>query len=118
MLDLISGGNDLRVLPYVRQVASSNLKILITGATGAGKDRVARYIHEHSPRRHGPFVTVNCAGLTLGELFGEGSQLGYLRMAGGGTLFLSDICDLSLTLQSCLLYTIQHGENRAVGETV
>ncbi|MFP4476414.1 MAG: sigma-54 interaction domain-containing protein [Desulfatibacillaceae bacterium] len=102
-----------RVLPAVAQTGSS---VLITGETGTGKDLLAEGIHEASQRAHGPFIKVNCGALpeTLleSELFGHtkgaftgavSDKPGRLRMAHGGTLFLTEIGDLPLPLQVKLL---------------
>jgi PAS domain S-box-containing protein len=90
--------------------------ILLLGESGAGKDYIARYIHEHSPRRSGPYFTVNCAALppelAESELFGyepgaftsaTKRKRGLLELAEGGTLLLNEIGDLSLSLQAKLL---------------
>ena len=102
-----------RILPVVAQTDSS---VLITGETGTGKDLAAEAIHEASERKRGPFVKVNCGALpeTLleSELFGHqkgaftgavSDKPGRIRLAGGGTLFLTEIGDLPLSLQVKLL---------------
>src|SRR4051812_14785520 len=87
-----------------RRVAQSPAKVLITGESGVGKDVVGRFLHLHSSRSRGPFVAINCAGLseTLleSELFGHvrGSftgahrdKVGKLQLANGGTIFLDEV---------------------------
>ena len=116
-----------QVLDPLGRVASSDLPVLIEGATGTGKERVARFVHERSGRS-GPFHAINCAALppelAETELFGHrqgaftGAQqaaLGHLRAAEGGTLFLDEIEELSLPLQAKLLRVIQEGEVTPVG---
>ncbi|MFH1137747.1 MAG: sigma 54-interacting transcriptional regulator [Pseudomonadota bacterium] len=102
-----------RVLPVIAQTDSS---VLITGETGSGKDLVAEAIHESSGRNRGPFIKINCGALpeTLleSELFGHqkgaftgavGDKPGRIRLAQNGTLFLTEIGDLPLSLQVKLL---------------
>ncbi len=102
--------------------------ILITGETGSGKGVIARYIHDSSPEHKLPFVHVNCtalpASLIESELFGhekgaftdaKASREGLFEMADGGTIFLDEIGDLDLSLQSKLLSVIEHGIIRKVG---
>jgi len=110
------------------RAAQSPAKILITGETGVGKDLVARYIHSQSSRSAGPFVAVNCAGLTEtlleSELFGhvKGSFTGAFRdkrgkipLAHRGILFLDEVGEMSLRMQALLLRFLENGEIQAVG---
>ena len=119
-----------RMLSLVEQVADSSATILIQGESGAGKELVARTIHERSGRRAGPFVAVNCAALpeTLleSELFGYekgaftgavGRKEGRFELAGGGTLFLDEVADLSLVTQPKILRVLQEGEFERLGGT-
>ncbi|MBN2141521.1 MAG: sigma 54-interacting transcriptional regulator [Desulfovibrionaceae bacterium] len=105
-----------RVLDMIQSVAQTNSSVLITGETGTGKDLLAEAIHKASDRANGPFVKVNCGALpdTLleSELFGhlkgaftgaDRNKPGRFRMAHGGSLFLTEIGDLSLALQVKLL---------------
>jgi two-component system response regulator AtoC len=109
-------------------LAPSNLPVLITGESGVGKEKFAAYIHKRSLRADGPFITLDCCGLseTLfeSELFGHeaGSFTGAQRQKRGlfeaaddGTLFLDEIGEISPTLQAKLLRVIETGEYRRVG---
>jgi transcriptional regulator with PAS, ATPase and Fis domain len=117
-----------RVLTAARQLATTSVRILITGETGVGKDLLAQSIHCQSSRSHRRFVALNCAGLseTLleSELFGHvrGSftgayrdRVGCLEQAHQGTLFLDEIGEMSLRMQALLLRTLETGEIRPVG---
>ncbi|MGH7304851.1 MAG: sigma-54-dependent transcriptional regulator [Candidatus Rokuibacteriota bacterium] len=119
-----------RMLTLVEQIADSSATILIQGESGAGKELVARTIHERSGRRGGPFVAVNCAALpeTLleSELFGYekgaftgavGRKEGRFELASGGTLFLDEVADLSLVTQPKILRVLQEGEFERLGGT-
>ena len=111
-----------------QRAGQSPAKVLITGESGVGKDVVARLIHSHSNRKHGPFVAVNCAGVTEtlleSELFGhvKGSftgayrdKRGKLQLAHHGTLFLDEVGEMSLRMQALLLRFLENGEIQAVG---
>lgn len=99
-----------------KRIAKHDTPILIIGESGVGKQVLARFIHEHSPRKTGPFVRVPMAGLTnansAAELFGledgEHVHYGSLEEANGGTLFLEDVVDMDSTTQARLLSAIQH----------
>jgi transcriptional regulator with PAS, ATPase and Fis domain len=116
------------LLALVERAAQSDAKVLITGESGTGKDLLARRIHACSNRREGPFVPVNCAGLTEtlleSELFGhvKGSftgayrdKPGKLQLAHHGTLFLDEVGEMSLRMQALLLRFLENGEIQAVG---
>src|SRR5690349_3024198 len=116
------------VLRLVQRAASGDAKVLITGESGVGKDLVARALHAASARRQGPYVAVNCAGLTEtlleSELFGhvKGSftgayrdKIGKLQQAHRGTLFLDEVGEMSLRMQALLLRFLEQGEIQQVG---
>jgi DNA-binding NtrC family response regulator len=117
-----------RVMAQLERVAASETRVCIRGETGTGKELVARTIHERSPRRNRPFVTLNCAAvpaeLIESELFGheKGSftgagtrHLGKFEQANGGTLFLDEIGDMPLAMQAKLLRVLEEGEVERVG---
>jgi len=110
--------------------ARSDAKVLITGETGTGKEVVAGLVHARGPRQRGPFVTINCAGvpdsLLESEFFGHvrGSftgayrdNPGLLRQGDGGTVFLDEVGEMSLRMQSLLLRFLETGEIQPVGGT-
>jgi transcriptional regulator with PAS, ATPase and Fis domain len=118
----------------VRDIASSiaprKSTVMILGETGAGKEMLARHIHELSGRAHKPFIPVDCSALADGlfesELFGHvrgaftgavRETLGFIRAAGGGTLFLDEIGELSTPVQAKLLRVIQDRCVVPVGDT-
>lgn len=111
------------------QAAASESNLLITGETGTGKEVFARTIHEHSSRKAGNFVVVDCAVLTESlieaTLFGhrKGSftgahdhQLGLVKLADGGTLFLDEIGELPQSVQKSFLRVLQERSFRAIGD--
>src|SRR5438128_5841004 len=119
-----------RMMTLVEQVADSSATVLVLGESGAGKEGVARAIHQSSPRKNGPFVAVNCASLpeTLleSELFGyekgaftgaAGRKEGRFELADTGTLFLDEVGDLSLVTQPKILRVLQEGEFERLGGT-
>src|SRR5256885_388815 len=112
----------------VARVARSEPRVCILGEPGPGKERVARAIHERSPRRDNPFVTVTCTAvpsdLIESELFGHekgaftgaaARHLGKFEQAHGGTLFLDEIGDMPAAMQAKLLRLLQEGELERVG---
>ncbi len=112
----------------IEKVAPSDARVLITGGNGAGKEGVARTIHEKSQRAQGPYVEVNCAAipgeLIESELFGhvKGSftsaikdRKGKFELADGGTLFLDEIGDMALAAQAKVLRALQEGRITPVG---
>ena len=119
-----------RTLQLALRAANSNAAILILGETGTGKTLLAQTIHQNSPIRHKPFVTVNCPCLNHelleSDLFGHvrGSFTGAVQdtwgkvaAADGGTLFLDEIGDLPMSLQPKLLRLLQEKQYERVGET-
>ncbi len=118
------------VYRQAQDLARSETSVLIEGETGTGKELVARAIHYGSPRKHKPFIAVNCGGLTeslLGsQLFGHkkgaftgatADQAGYFEAASGGTVFLDEIGDMPLSMQTSLLRVLQEKEFTRLGET-
>jgi DNA-binding NtrC family response regulator len=119
-----------RLLELVDRVAPSDSTVLITGETGAGKEMVAKLIHERSPRRARPFVTVECAALQesllQSELFGhergaftgaDRAKPGLFEVAHGGTIFLDEIGEVSQATQVKLLRVLDASTFRHVGGT-
>jgi len=117
-----------RVVERAERVAKTNATVLINGESGTGKELVARLLHRESLRVRGPFVPVNCAGLTESiiesELFGhvKGAFTGAVRakkgkfeLAEGGTLFLDEIGEIPLNVQVKLLRVLQEREVERVG---
>ncbi len=127
--DLIfRSANMAELMEQARAVAESDLVVFIRGETGTGKELLAKAIHEASPRRHKPFIGVNCGAipeqLLESELFGHekgaftGATLkheGLFQAANGGTFFLDEIGDMPLGLQVKLLRVLQEYEVRPVG---
>jgi len=116
------------VMAQVEQVAASETRVCIRGETGTGKELIARTLHEKSARRHGPFVSLNCAAipgeLVETELFGHekgsftgaaGRHIGKFEQAHRGTLFLDEIGDMPISMQAKLLRVLEEGEMERVG---
>jgi DNA-binding NtrC family response regulator len=128
-LAMIGGGPRMkRIFELVRKAAPSTGRVLITGERGTGKELIARAIHEHSRRKDGPFIKLNCAAipseLIESELFGheKGSFTGATRerrgkfeLAHGGTLFLDEVGDMTLSAQAKVLRVLQENEIERVG---
>jgi transcriptional regulator with PAS, ATPase and Fis domain len=120
----------IQALAALRRVAPTMLPVLLLGESGTGKELFARALHEASKRAHGPFVTVDCSGLTEtlfeSELFGyekgaftgaTSRKFGLVETAARGTLFLDEIGDIPLAMQVKLLRLIESGTFRRVGGT-
>jgi transcriptional regulator with PAS, ATPase and Fis domain len=118
-----------RISETALQIARRPINTMILGATGTGKEVVAKMIHYNSPRRERDFIAVNCSaipeslfesemfGIEKGVATGVGQRQGLLEAANGGTLFLDELCDMSLANQSKILRVLQEGEVRRVGGT-
>lgn len=112
-----------RLRDNAKRIADHKTSVLITGESGCGKEVMARYIHEHSRRADGQFVSVNVAGLARenpdAELFGIEQKghvvFGSLDIANGGTLFLKDIADMDLNTQARLLSALESQSFLRVG---
>jgi two-component system response regulator FlrC len=118
------------LLALARRVGASPASVLIEGATGTGKEGLARLVHQASPRRDAPLVAVNCAALAdqmvEATLFGHergaftgahAASPGLVRAADGGSLFLDEVAELPLAAQAKLLRVLQEREVLAVGAT-
>ena len=118
------------VFDRIDKIAPTDTNVLILGESGTGKELVARALHEASPRKDAPIITVNCGAipkeLIESELFGHdkgaftgavGARSGLIEASHGGTLFLDEIAELPPTAQAGLLRALQHGEVRRLGST-
>ena len=129
--DLVGGSQGLQaVMEQVRQVATTDATVLITGETGTGKGLIARAIHASSRRKDAVLVKLNCAAipepLVESELFGHekgaftgalARKLGRFELADWGTLFMDEVGELPIALQPKLLRVLQDGELERVGGT-
>lgn len=119
-----------RVLSTAIRVAQSRIPVLITGETGTGKELIARFIHQYSPRKDNPFIPINVAAIPASliesEFFGHvkgaftdahRNRKGYFQLADGGTIFLDEIGELPLNIQPKLLRALQDGEFFPVGSS-
>ncbi len=127
--EIVHAGEAMRrVMAQVDRVAASESRVCILGETGTGKELIARALHERSPRRNGPFVTLNCAAvpgeLIESELFGheKGSftgaaarHIGKFEQAHHGTLFLDEIGDMPMVMQAKLLRVLEERQVERVG---
>jgi two-component system NtrC family response regulator len=116
-----------RLYEELATVVGGNLPVLVLGETGVGKEHIARVLHDSSPRRDRPFVTINCAaipaelleaelfGIERGVATGVSERIGKFREAHGGTLFLDEIGELPLPLQSKLLRVLEEKKVQPVG---
>ncbi|MBN1350270.1 sigma-54-dependent Fis family transcriptional regulator [candidate division KSB1 bacterium] len=111
--------------------ADTDLNILLEGESGSGKELVAKFIHNHSKRKHKPFVALNCGAfpetLFESELFGhaegaftgsmKGGKIGYVEQADSGTLFLDEVSEMPLSIQAKLLRLLENREYYSVGNS-
>jgi transcriptional regulator with PAS, ATPase and Fis domain len=119
-----------QVLRKATQVAWTDTTVFLQGESGTGKEVLARFIHHASPRKHGPFVAINCAALPEqlfeSELFGyergaftgaQQAKAGHIELASAGVLFLDEVSEMSLMAQAKLLRVLQEREFRRLGGT-
>lgn len=119
-----------RAIDIAKQVAPTDLTVLITGESGTGKEVFPQIIHNLSARKHGPYIAVNCGAIPEGtidsELFGheKGSftgaheaRKGYFEVANGGTIFLDEVAEMPLATQARLLRVLESGEFIKVGSS-
>jgi transcriptional regulator with PAS, ATPase and Fis domain len=119
-----------RAIDIARQVAPTDISVLIQGESGSGKEVFSHIIHQLSTRKHGPFIAVNCGAIPEGtidsELFGheKGSftgaheaRKGYFEVVDGGTIFLDEVGEMPLNTQARLLRILESGEYIRVGSS-
>ncbi len=119
-----------RAIEIAMQVAITDLSVLVTGESGVGKEHFPKIIHQHSPRKHGPYFAINCGAIPEGtidaELFGhtkgaftdaKSERKGYFEIADGGTLFLDEVGELPLPTQARLLRVLESGEFIRMGDS-
>ena len=119
-----------RAIDVARQVAPTDISVLITGESGSGKEVFSHIIHQLSARKHGPFIAVNCGAIPEGtidsELFGHEkgsftgaheSRKGYFEVVNGGTIFLDEVGELPIGTQARLLRVLETGEYIRVGSS-
>src|ERR1700743_521590 len=119
-----------RAINIANQGAPTDISVLITGESGSGKEVFSHIIHQMSPRKHGPFIAVNCGAIPEGtidsELFGHekgaytgavGERKGYFETVNGGTIFLDAIAEMPLGTQARLLRVLESGQFIKVGSS-
>jgi len=119
-----------RAINIANQVSPTDISVLITGESGSGKEVFSHIIHQMSPRKHGPFIAVNCGAIPEGtidsELFGHekgaytgavGERKGYFETVNGGTIFLDEIAEMPLGTQARLLRVLESGQYIKVGSS-
>lgn len=120
------GLND--AIDTAKQVARTDLSVLVTGESGVGKEVIPQIIHQYSARKHNPYIAINCGSIPEGtvdsELFGHEkgaftgaveTKKGYFEYADGGTIFLDEVAELPVSTQVRLLRVLQSGEFYKVG---
>src|SRR3546814_14918384 len=120
----------LKVMRTIERVAAADVTVMLLGASGTGKELLARGLHDASPRGNGAFVAINCAAIpeTLleSELFGHEkgaltgaikTVIGTIEQAAGGTLFLDEVGDIPLALPAKLLRFLQEPGRELSGES-
>lgn len=126
-------GSDARLdsaINTARQIAGTDLSVLVTGESGVGKEVIPKIIHSLSPRKHNTYIAINCGAIPEGtidsELFGHEkgsftganeSRKGYFEVANGGTIFLDEVGELPLATQVRLLRVLESGEFLRVGSS-
>ena len=122
--DMIVGKSSLinSIRQTIGKVSQTNSRVLITGSSGSGKEACARTIHQESQRRNSSFIHANCLLLTEEELFGQEKKInngkkriGLFEKANRGTLYLDEICDLSLDMQGKIIHSVQQQRFRRIG---
>ena len=119
------------ILKFAKEIAQSDIPVLIEGESGTGKEILARYIHNNSKRKENPFIAVNCAAipesLFESEVFGhiKGSftgalkdRIGRFELSNSGTVFLDEVAEISKAMQVKLLRFLQNMEFERVGESI
>ncbi len=119
-----------RAINIANQVSPTDISVLISGESGSGKEVFSHIIHQMSPRKHGPFIAVNCGAIPEGtidsELFGHekgaytgavGERKGYFETVNGGTIFLDEIGEMPLGTQARLLRVLESGQYIRVGSS-
>ncbi len=119
-----------RAIDVARQVAATDISVLVTGESGTGKEAFPKIIHQLSARKHGPYIAVNCGAIPEGtidsELFGHekgaftgahDARKGYFEVVNGGTIFLDEVAELPLLTQVRLLRVLESGEFIKVGSS-
>jgi len=129
--NLIGSGRKMgKVFETIQKVAETDLSVMIRGESGTGKELVAQALHNRSPRKNRPFITVNCAAISRelveSELFGhekgsftgaDNRRMGRFEAADGGTIFLDEIGDMALETQAKVLRVLQEKKLERVGST-
>jgi two-component system response regulator FlrC len=125
---VVGDPSSIELLTLARKVAASEATVMVMGPAGSGKEVISRYIHDHSPRKHKPFIAINCAALPENML--EATLFGYdkgaftgavqaspgkFEQAQGGTLLLDEITEMDLSLQAKILRVLQEKEVERLG---